>query len=183
MNGDGVSRNVAQAVTWFRRAAEQGHGLGQFNLAQAYRYGRSVPKDPAQALSWYRKAAEGGSSGAQIQLFDILDRGLEVPRDPKEAERWLAKVVERGDPRELNALAYGLAERGARLDQALELIQRALVAEPEKGEFHDTLGWVLYKRGSLETARTHLQKAVSLLPRDQVVAAHLAAVEEKLAGK
>ena len=38
--GRGVEQNDAEAVRWYRRAADQGHALAQNNLGVRYRDGR-----------------------------------------------------------------------------------------------------------------------------------------------
>ena len=48
------------AITWFRRAAEQGFAEAQFNLGVMYANGHGVPQDDAMAVTWYRRAAEQG---------------------------------------------------------------------------------------------------------------------------
>lgn len=47
----------------------------------------------------------------------------------------------------LNLLAYSLAERETRLDEAQELVTRALAVSPNDVSFQDTLGWVYIKQG------------------------------------
>ena len=73
----------AEAVRWLRRAAEQGNAAAQANLGRMYANGQGVPKDYAEAARWYRKAAEQGHT---------------------EAARWLREVGEQGD-----ASAHGAA--------------------------------------------------------------------------
>ena len=41
-DGRGVAQDDGEAVTWFRRAAEQGNASGQFNLGLMYENGRGV---------------------------------------------------------------------------------------------------------------------------------------------
>jgi uncharacterized protein len=60
-NGEGVSRDDAEAVKWYRKAAEQGHTEAQLNLVEIYSYGEGVQQDFAEATNWYRKAAESAS--------------------------------------------------------------------------------------------------------------------------
>ena len=62
--GDGVPKDIAQAVIWYRKAAEQGHAKAQFALGVRYGKGEGVPQDAAQAVTWYRKAAEQGNAKA-----------------------------------------------------------------------------------------------------------------------
>ena len=75
----------------------------------------------------------------------------------------------------LNALGYVLANRAERLDEAFELISRALAIKPEDPAILDSLGWVEYRRGNLDRAFRLLEKAYALFP-DPEVAAHLGEV-------
>lgn len=62
----------------------------------------------------------------------------------------------------LNYLGYMFAERGARLGEARQFIQRALDKKPENGAYLDSMGWVYYQMGALERAREYLQKAIDV---------------------
>ena len=57
-NGQGVKQDYAEAVRWYRKAAEQGHAGGQCNLGVMYENGRVLKQDHAEAVRWYRKAAD-----------------------------------------------------------------------------------------------------------------------------
>ncbi len=67
-NGTGVPKDEAEAVRWYRRAADQGNALAQRNLGWMYERGRGVPKDEAEAVRWYRMAADQGLATAQTDL-------------------------------------------------------------------------------------------------------------------
>ena len=58
----------AQAVSWYRKAAQQGDAKAQSNLGVMYAKGEGVPEDDTQAVSWYRKAAQQGQAEAQHNL-------------------------------------------------------------------------------------------------------------------
>ena len=45
-NGRGVEKDPAQAVQWYRKAAEQGYALGQDQLGYMYSAGRALSKTP-----------------------------------------------------------------------------------------------------------------------------------------
>ena len=66
-NGDGVPENDAEAVKWYRKAADQGHASAQYNLGVMYSNGEGVPENDAEAVKWYRKAADQGNAMAQHQ--------------------------------------------------------------------------------------------------------------------
>ena len=69
-NGMGVGPEIdaAEAATWYRLAAEQGHATAQNNLGGMYADGRGVPQDDAEAVRWYRQAAEQREAEAQYNL-------------------------------------------------------------------------------------------------------------------
>lgn len=77
-------------------------------------------------------------------------------------------------PESLNFVAYIMAEREEDLATAENLIRRAIQLRPREGYFHDTLGWVLLKRGQAKEAIIELRHAVELLPRDATILEHLA---------
>ncbi|MXX74894.1 MAG: protein kinase [Holophagales bacterium] len=66
--GLGVPHDDAEAVRWYRLAAEQGHAEAQFNLGWMCEWGRGVSRNDADAARWYRLAAEQGHAGAQRDL-------------------------------------------------------------------------------------------------------------------
>ncbi len=74
-----------------------------------------------------------------------------------------------------NALGYSLAERNQRLDEAEQLIVKAMQLSPDDPFIIDSMGWVLYRKGDNEGALTHLQRAFSIRP-DPEIAAHLGEV-------
>ena len=78
----------------------------------------------------------------------------------------------------MNELAYFNAERGAKLPEALQLVDRALKTFPDSGNVLDTKGWVLFRMGRLEEAEKVLRRALEKGDND-VVAAHLREVQEK----
>ena len=46
---EGVPQNYAEAVKWYRLAADQGDASAQFNLGVMYDKGQGVPQDYAEA--------------------------------------------------------------------------------------------------------------------------------------
>ena len=62
--GGGSGENDVEAVKWFRKSAEQGHALAQFNLGMAYEDGRGVPQDFVKAHTWFNLAASRATDTA-----------------------------------------------------------------------------------------------------------------------
>ncbi len=84
-----------------------------------------------------------------------------------------ALAIDPEDGRTLNYLGYMWADRGEKLEQALELIQRAVALEPDNGAYVDSLGWVYFRLGRLSEARHHLEEAARLVPEDATILEHL----------
>lgn len=79
----------------------------------------------------------------------------------------------------LNYLAYSYAVRNERLDEALQMAQKALEARDEY-YIRDTLGWILYRLGRFEDALAELQLAAETSKEDPVVLEHLGDVLQAL---
>ncbi|NNG23942.1 tetratricopeptide repeat protein [Telluria aromaticivorans] len=74
-----------------------------------------------------------------------------------------------------NALGYSLAERNIRLQEAHELIGKALAMAPGDPFIMDSMGWVQYRLGKLDEAEKYLRQAYALR-RDPEIAVHLGEV-------
>lgn len=84
-------------------------------------------------------------------------------------------VIAPDDVATLNALGYTLADRTDRYREALELIDRARVAEPGNAAIIDSYGWVLFRLGKPREALEHLRHAYAL-QKDPDIASHLGQV-------
>ncbi len=86
--GKGVPQDDAEAVRWYRRAAEQGYARAQFNLGLMYRKGQGVLRDYVQAHKWISLAAAQGEESYRKSI-DIL-AGRMTPTQIDLAQ-WLAR--------------------------------------------------------------------------------------------
>jgi TPR repeat protein len=82
----GPLQDMAGALVWLRRAAEQNHALAQFNLGTMYAEGHGVDPDQAQALVWMRRAAAQGDAGAQFNLGVRSQRASYAGAKPEASE-------------------------------------------------------------------------------------------------
>ncbi len=101
------------------------------------------------------------------------ERRDDIPR--AEADLRKVLVTEPENVAALNALGYTLADRTHRYQEALELIDRARVADPDNPAIVDSHGWVLYRLGRNEEAAVQLRRAYALA-KDAEIAAHLGEV-------
>ncbi len=77
------------------------------------------------------------------------------------------------EPMVLNYLGYSLVEQHQKLDEALEMIERAVAAEPNSGAIVDSLGWAQFRLGRYSEAVVTLERAAELYAVDPVVNDHL----------
>jgi len=103
----------AEAVRWYRRAAEAGEATAMMMLGWHYQNGRSVSQDTTQAIRWYRRAAELENAQGALRLAQLLAQGHGGPEGRAEAIRWYRLAAVAGDP-------TAMAELGFRLGRAAE---------------------------------------------------------------
>ena len=100
----------------------------------------------------------------KVDRFDLLETSLRklIELRPDHAHAY-------------NALGYSLADRNLRLDEARDLIERALKLAPEDPFIIDSMGWVHYRQGNRAEALRYLRRAFAVRP-DPEIAAHLGEV-------
>jgi tetratricopeptide (TPR) repeat protein len=86
------------------------------------------------------------------------------------------------DPHAFNALGYSLADRKIRLDEARELILKAVQLAPRDPFIQDSLGWLEYRAGNPQEALRILEAAFKARP-DAEIAAHLGEVHWSMGQK
>ncbi|WP_415184069.1 tetratricopeptide repeat protein [Phaeovulum sp.] len=84
-NGLGVPQDHAEAVKWYRLAADQGYASAQNNLGLTYESGLGVPQDYIAAHIWYNIAGSNGSAKAISNRDRVL--AMMQPVDISEAQR------------------------------------------------------------------------------------------------
>ncbi|MDR2880806.1 MAG: tetratricopeptide repeat protein [Azoarcus sp.] len=133
-------------------------------------------------------------AGRVRQAFELIDKALRKDPDDNDLLYESAMLAERLDMLEImegrlrklialspehahayNALGYSLADRGLRLEEAEELIVRALEMLPRDAYIIDSMGWVRFKRGDLPGALKYLEQAHAIRA-DPEISAHLGEV-------
>ena len=71
-DGDGVPKDDAEAVRWYRLAAEQGHARAAYNLGLMYETGEGVPQDYVRAHMWYKLAGSRSTRTLQETYWRIF---------------------------------------------------------------------------------------------------------------
>lgn len=200
-----LDENPREVEVWFQAAlahleagtpeeaaatAEEGLVLfpGAFILHRLAGYSHLEAGQTHRALDHLTDALDRGDrtgalSGRERSALLATIGGLEAQQgDTTAAEAAYAEALD-ADPSNATALnnyAYSLAEREARLDEALAMAEQAVEIAPRQAAFLDTLGWVHYKLGNLYDARTWIERAVATGEASAAVHEHLGDVLQAL---
>ncbi|MEZ5756047.1 MAG: tetratricopeptide repeat protein [Paracoccaceae bacterium] len=131
----------------------------------------------ADAIPVYTRAIDLIPEAAQRHWTLFYSRGISNERAGNwpEAEADFRRALELNpeQPQVLNYLGYSFVDRGENLDEALEMIKRAVAAQPEAGYIIDSLAWALFRLGRYDEAVEPMERASLLEPVDPVVTDHL----------
>jgi len=145
------------------------------NLAQIYEKARNFTEmakmlDSAEKLS--------NDNDEKEAVFFLRGAMYERMKNLTAAEAEFRKVlaINPDNAGALNYLGYMLADRNVRLEEARDLIQKALDREPNSGAYLDSMGWVYFRLNKLKEAEDKLLQALQSMSRDATVHDHLADV-------
>ncbi len=134
--------------------------------------------DDRGAVEAYGEALDRVGADPKSRYWSLhFSRGVALERlgDWARAEPELraALAARADDAAILNYLGYSLVDRGVKLDEALNLIERAVALRPRDGAYVDSLGWAYFRLRDYDKAERTLERAVELLPSDPEVTEHL----------
>ncbi len=94
---EGYTKDIHEAVRWYRKAAEQGNAIAQHKLGHCYENGIGVTQDCEAAVNLYKASAEQGNVNAQYNLGICYTNGIGVEKDYSAALKWFRKSAEQGN--------------------------------------------------------------------------------------
>ena len=102
---------------------------------------------------------------ARGNIYWQLEQFAELEQDMRAVMR-----LQPDSPAAYNALGYNFADRNLRLQEARELIAKALEMAPESAAIQDSMGWVEYRLGNLPRALEFLRQAFENEPEAEIAA-------------
>lgn len=114
-------------------------------------------KRPDDASAWFLLGSVYADDNEHAKAIEIFKLVLRL--DPQDSEA-------------MNSLGYIYAEDNIHLDEAIQLIQKAISLEANNGAFYDSLGWALFKKGRYVESLTALKKAQSFI-QDDIITDHI----------
>jgi tetratricopeptide (TPR) repeat protein len=112
--------------------------------------------------------------GAAAEQAGLVDKATELLRESIRLDPAIAAEA-------YNYIGYMWVDRDMNLDEAGEMIKKALDAEPDNGAFLDSMGWLHFKKGNYDQALKDLLRAAENMKKeDAVVFEHLGDTYHKL---
>ena len=121
---------------------------------------RSVELEPDKSHALFYLGSCYEQASRHLGRDDYFDRAVET------FENLLQ--IDPEDPYALNYLGYMYADKGTHLQEAVELLSRAIVLDPENSAFLDSMGWAYFRLGDLEQAEEYLNRALAFLGENEV---------------
>ncbi len=153
------------------------------NALSAYGYSLSQLNENDEAIRYLKKALAVSPDNVNILgtlglIYDALKMWSEC-----DSTYEYALQLDSSNATVNNNYAYSLSERGERLDAALEMAKLAIKKEPENSSFLDTIGWVYYKLGDYDEAKSYIEKALKISGDRPVMLEHLGDIMFKMGKK
>ncbi|HTU46558.1 MAG TPA: tetratricopeptide repeat protein [Bryobacteraceae bacterium] len=141
-------------------------------MAEVYQKGKNF-SEMAKVLD----AAEKLSQTKEDKVNILFLRGAMYERQKQYdlAEKTFRQVIDL-DPTSaeaMNYLGYMLADQNVRLQEAQDLIKRAVNLEPNNYAYLDSLGWVYYRLNRLDEAVQQLTRSLQIMSKDPTIHDHL----------
>jgi TPR repeat protein len=160
LGSDGVVRNLAEAVKWYKKAADSGNSDAQTKMGMMLEGGFGTPKDPKQAMEYLDKAAQQGNTAAQMRLASAYEMGRNVDKNAKKAIEYYEKAANAGVAKAQVKLGDiyrdGLEEVPHDYQKSLEWYHKAADQKSPDGEYR--IGF-MYEQGFGVTA--NMDEAIS----------------------
>lgn len=177
----GQNAQADQAVSRLRAMLDGSPSDFEIQLDIAQVYEESKRWTDAEHSIHEAEKIQANTSGTELTGF-LLGAIFERQKKFDQAEEQFRKVLET-NPKSastLNYYGYMLADRGVRLDEAVDLIKRALVEEPGNAAYQDSLGWAYFKQDKLSEAEGLLRQAAVRESHDPTILSHLGDLYAKM---
>ena len=141
-DGVGVTQDYAEAMKWYRKAADLGDADAMINIGMLYSKGHGVTRDLEETIRWYRKAAELGNADGMSNIGWFYECGYGVTQDFEEAMKWYRKAAEAGQADAMRNIglmySYG---KGVAMDHAEAIRWFHRAAAEGDGNAMACIGW------------------------------------------
>ena len=151
-----------------------------FDIANFYKNSKKY----RQAIKYYSSIIEKLDDDSEVKADLLYRRGgcYERLKDFVNADKDLKKSlsINPNDAYVLNYLAYSWLERDYKINEAIEMLEKAYEQENNDPYIIDSIGWAYYLIDDYIKAEIFLKRAVELMPDDPIVNDHYGDILWKL---
>ena len=151
-----------------------------YDMANIYKRNKEYEK----SIKYYSIILEKLNNNSDAYADVLYKRGSSYERikDYKNSDNDLLKslLIKPDDPYVLNYLAYGWLERNYKIQQAVNMLNKAHDQNKNDPYIIDSVGWGYYLIGDFVNAEIFLKKAIQLMPKDPIVNDHYGDILWKL---
>ena len=144
-------------------------------------------KDYKQAIKYYTKVLNIIGNDLEIKSDLLYRRGASKERmknyEQADKDMLLSLKFDPDDAYVLNYLAYSWLERDYKINEAIEMLEKAYSLKNNDPYIIDSIGWAYYLIDEHENAEAHIRRAVEMMPDDAVVNDHYGDILWKLGHK
>jgi len=150
------------------------------DMASIYKSNKKFEK----SIKYYSLLLKKLNKKSEAYADVLYKRGSSYERlgDYKNSDHDLLKSlsIKPDDPYVLNHLGYGWLERGYKIEDAIDMLEKAYNQKKNDPFIIDSVGWGYYLIGDYVNAENFLRKAIQLMPKDPIVNEHYGDVLWKL---
>ena len=151
-----------------------------FDIANFYKNSKNYEK----ANEYYTKIISSLDDNSEIKSDLLYRRGGSYERlgDYQKADEDLkySLKINPDDAYVLNYLAYSWLERDYKIEEAMEMLEKAYALRSNDPYITDSIGWAYYLIENYIEAEKYIKKAVELMPEDPTVNDHYGDILWKL---
>lgn len=177
----GQVEKYTEAKPYLKKAIEI--SPNDINALSAYGFTLNQLKEIDESIIYTKKAIQLDPTNVNLlgTLGSIYDGQKMYSECDSVYERALS--IEKANPLINNNYAYSLSVRGIQLERALDMATIAIKAEPDNSSYLDTIGWIYFKLGKLDLAKSNILRSIEIGGEKSVILDHLGDVEFKLGNK
>ncbi len=177
----GQENRHEEAVGYLEKAVRL--NPGNFTALYAYGFSLNQMKRYEEAIESISKALEIDPENAPLLgtlglIYDDLEQW-----DKCDSVYQKALSIDPESALVLNNYAYSLSERGIRLEEAKEMVEKALEKDPESSSYLDTMGWIYYRLGEYNKAEEFILRSLKYDEDNAEVLDHLGDVYFEMGDK
>ncbi len=164
-----VENKTSEAKAFVRDAITKAPRVSGFYIFDA-----SLAEDIPEAVSILETAVAKFPEEEKLRYYlgSLYDKQGNQDKGLEQMEEILKINPQNVDA--LNYIAYTWTQKGIRLNDAEQMLKKALTLKPDNGYVQDSWGWYLYTRGRNSEAVVELEKAAKLKPNESTILEHLA---------